>query len=169
MDRCSTVEGVLYVRSVNTAWFLALCFVSVYLYVNVVFFQFKFSHQPFTNAIMTLQSFALKRTMFLFRSSVASNSWRPHGLQHVRLPSFTVSWNLLKLCPLSRWILQARILEWVALPFSRGSSWPRDPTRVSYIASRFFTVWDSETFTENDIMILCCSVSHLPEIFTTSS
>ena len=73
--------------------------------------------------------------------------------------SFTVSWNLLKLCPLSRWILQARILEWVALPFSRGSSWPRDPTQVSYIASRFFTVWASETFTENDIMILCCLFS----------
>ena len=36
-------------------------------------------------------------------------------------------------------ILQARILEWVALPFSRGSSQPRDRTRVSYIAGRFFT------------------------------
>ena len=31
----------------------------------------------------------------------------------------------------------ARILEWVAIPFSRGSSWPRDLTQVSYIASRF--------------------------------
>ena len=30
-------------------------------------------------------------------------------------------------------ILQARILEWVAIPFSRGSSWSRDQTRVSYI------------------------------------
>jgi len=30
-------------------------------------------------------------------------------------------------------ILQARILEWVAIPFSRGSSRPRDPTRISYI------------------------------------
>ena len=38
-------------------------------------------------------------------------------------------------------ILQARILEWVAIPFSRGSSWPRDQTRVSCIAGRFFTVW----------------------------
>ena len=37
-------------------------------------------------------------------------------------------------------ILQARILEWVAIPFSRGSSWPRDQTLVSYIAGRFFTV-----------------------------
>ena len=31
-------------------------------------------------------------------------------------------------------ILQARILEWVAIPFSRGSSWPRDRTCVSYIS-----------------------------------
>ena len=38
-------------------------------------------------------------------------------------------------------ILQARILEWVAIPFSRGSSWPRDRTQVPCIASRFFTVW----------------------------
>ena len=38
-------------------------------------------------------------------------------------------------------ILQARILEWVALPFSRGSSQPRDQTQVSHIAGRFFTNW----------------------------
>ena len=37
-------------------------------------------------------------------------------------------------------ILQARILEWVAFPFSRGSSQPRDRTQVSRITDRFFTV-----------------------------
>ena len=31
-------------------------------------------------------------------------------------------------------ILQARILEWVAIPFSRGSSWPRDRTHISYVS-----------------------------------
>ena len=36
-------------------------------------------------------------------------------------------------------ILQAGILEWVAIPFSRGSSRPRDWTQVSCIAGRFFT------------------------------
>ena len=36
-------------------------------------------------------------------------------------------------------ILQARILEWVAVPFSRGSSQPRSQTWVSCIAGRFFT------------------------------
>ena len=38
-------------------------------------------------------------------------------------------------------ILQARILEWVVIPFSRGSSWPRGWIQVSYIAGRFFTIW----------------------------
>ena len=38
-------------------------------------------------------------------------------------------------------ILQARILEWVAIPFSRGSSQTRDQTQVSRIARRFFTSW----------------------------
>ena len=38
-------------------------------------------------------------------------------------------------------IFQARILEWVAIFFSRGSSWPRDRTQVSCIAGRCFTVW----------------------------
>ena len=36
-------------------------------------------------------------------------------------------------------ILQARILEWFAIPFSRGSSQSRDRTQVSCTASRFFT------------------------------
>ena len=36
-------------------------------------------------------------------------------------------------------ILQARILEWVAFPFSRGSSQPRDQSQVSHIAGGFFT------------------------------
>ena len=36
-------------------------------------------------------------------------------------------------------ILQARILEWIAIPFSRGTSQPRDQTLVSCIAGRFFT------------------------------
>ena len=38
-------------------------------------------------------------------------------------------------------ILQARILEWVAFPFSRASSQPRDRTEVSRIAGRFLTSW----------------------------
>ena len=38
-------------------------------------------------------------------------------------------------------ILQAKIIEWVAILFSRGSSWPRDQTQVSRISGRFFSIW----------------------------
>ena len=50
--------------------------------------------------------------------------------------------------PLSMEILQARILEWVAYPFSRGSSQPRNQTRVSLIVGRFFTSWAISIFPE---------------------
>jgi len=38
-------------------------------------------------------------------------------------------------------IFPARVLEWVVISFSRGSSWPRDQTRVSHIIGRCFIVW----------------------------
>ena len=38
-------------------------------------------------------------------------------------------------------ILRARILQWVAISFSRGSSGPKNRTQVSYIAGRWFTGW----------------------------
>ena len=43
-------------------------------------------------------------------------------------------------------ILQARILEWVAISFSRGLSQPRDQTWVSCIVGRFFTDWATRKF-----------------------
>ena len=54
--------------------------------------------------------------------SVVSDSLQPHGLH-------------------STWNSQVRILEWVAFPFSRESSQPRDQTQVSCIAGGFFTIW----------------------------
>ena len=45
-------------------------------------------------------------------------------------------------------IFQARVLEWVALSFFRGSSWPRDQTLVSCIAGRHFTVWATREASE---------------------
>ena len=50
-------------------------------------------------------------------------------------------------------ISQARILEWVAIPFSRGSSWPREGMQVSRIAGSFFTVWTTR------VVIWCYVVS----------
>ena len=93
---------------------------------------------------------------------VMANSLWPHGLYSpwsspgqntgVGGPSLLqgifpiqgLNWGL----PHCRWILyqlsqqgSPRILEWVAYPFSRGSFWSRNWTRVSYIAGRFFTSW----------------------------
>ena len=61
------------------------------------------------------------------------------SLSHIRL--FVTPWTVACQAPLSMGILQARILEWVAVPSSRGSSQPRDRTQVSLIAGGFFTVW----------------------------
>ena len=50
-------------------------------------------------------------------------------------------WTVACQAPLSMGILQEIILEWVAMPFSRGSSQPRDQTQVFHITGRFFTIW----------------------------
>ena len=50
-------------------------------------------------------------------------------------------WTVAHQAPLSMGILHARILEWVAMPSSRGSPQPRGWTGVSCIAERFFTIW----------------------------
>ena len=54
---------------------------------------------------------------------------------------FVTPWTVAHQAPLAMEILQARILEWVAMPSSRGSSQPRDQTQVSRVAGRFFTIW----------------------------
>ena len=73
-----------------------------------------------------------------------------HLFQEVILESVKVSQSCPTLCvPMNytvHGILQARILQWVAFPFSRGSSQPRDPTQVSHIANRFFTSWPIKEF-----------------------
>ena len=53
---------------------------------------------------------------------------------------FETPWTVAYQAPLSMGILQARILEWVAMPSSRGSSQLKDQTQVSRIAGRFFTI-----------------------------
>ena len=59
--------------------------------------------------------------------SVVSNFFWPHGLQPARLP-----------CP---WNSPGKNTGVIAIPFSKGSSQPRDRTQVSHIAGGFFTSW----------------------------
>ena len=49
-------------------------------------------------------------------------------------------------------IFQARVLEWGAISFSRGPSWPRDRTRVSRIAGRRFTLWATREAPQTDLL-----------------
>ena len=51
------------------------------------------------------------------------------------------TFNILCQAPLSMGILQARILEWVAMPSSRRCFWLRDWAQVSHIAGGYFTIW----------------------------
>ena len=60
-------------------------------------------------------------------------------------------------------ILQARILQWVAFPFSRGSSQPRDPTQVPHIAGGFFTSWATREALEGEQMLNEHMCDHLSE------
>ena len=57
-------------------------------------------------------------------------------------------------------IFQARVLEWIAIAFSRGSSWPRNRTRVSRIAGRRFTLWAAVYTSHNNEQYLCCNFKH---------
>ena len=61
------------------------------------------------------------------------------SLSHVQL--FATLCIIAHQAPLSMGF-QARILEWVAMPFSGGSSQHSDQTQVSHVADEFFTVWD---------------------------
>ena len=59
-------------------------------------------------------------------------------------------------------ILQARILEWVDFPFSRGPSQPKDQIQVSHIAGRFFTSWvtrEGQIFLRFTHVLACVTVS----------
>ena len=99
---------------------------------------------------------------------IASHMWQHHNFLHewLYMPVSSVLAHSLKqvvlvsqLCPTLCYpmdcsspgscvygFLQARILEWVAFPFSNGSSWPRDRSWVSCIAGRFFTIWAGTQF-----------------------
>ena len=67
-------------------------------------------------------------------------------------------------------ILQARILEWVAISFSRGSSGPRDWTQVSRIVGRRFNLWATRADPYNSVSYsyLLCKDLHFPGVFPSS-
>ena len=85
-------------------------------------------------------------------SSVLSISWfiserdYPGHVSAIRLLCLSL------ICSSVLGILQARILEWVAISFSRGSSQPRDGTQVSNTAGRLFTNWATREITFSHLL-----------------
>ena len=64
-----------------------------------------------------------------------------------------------------RGIIQARVLEWVAISFSRGSSQPRDQTWVSHTAGRHFTIWATGSKQEKEyVKAVYCHPAYLTYI-----
>ena len=94
-------------------------------------------------ASASLSFLLYKLTLCVSRSVVSDSLW-PHGLYS--LPSSSVFG-----------IFQARILEWVAISFSRGSSQPRDRTWVSCIAVRCFTIWATTEAPKLTLMMVISS------------
>ena len=65
---------------------------------------------------------------------------------------FATLWTIASQAPLSTGVSRHSpewLLQWVAIPFSRGSSWPRDQTWVFCITGRFFTIWATREASEN--------------------
>ena len=80
--------------------------------------------------------------------------WKCWQLNHVQL--FATLWTVAASSSVQG-IFQARILEYSIIPFSRGSSWPRDWTQVSCITSRFFALWATKEGMFNTDESLKCS------------
>ena len=103
-----------------------------------------------------------RKSLWSESHSVVSDSLQPHGLyspwnspgQNTGLGSLSLFQGIFPTQGLNPGLLHCRqilyqlshkgspkMLEWVAYPFSSGSSWPRNRTRVSCIAGWFFTNW----------------------------
>ena len=95
--------------------------------------------------------------------SPAVEVWNPNhwcvcawSLSHVWL--FATPWTVVHQTSLSMDSLGKNTGVWVAIPFSRGSSQPRDQTQVSCFAGRFFTIWttmEAPGLPGNSLSIIC--------------
>ena len=126
---CMHIYVYIYMtEKIKSPYFSFDYFISTLLFFFSLYFPYIYSH--------THKSFSFKLS-----------SLRLHLDKSVCINySFTQEWKWKSCLPLCdpmdytlHGILQARILEWVAFPFSRGSSQPRDQTQVSHVAGRFFT------------------------------
>ena len=86
----------------------------------------------------------VKNPLAMWETWVCSLGWEDPlekgKATHSSILTWRIPWTVAHQAPMSMGILQAKILEWVAMPSPRGSSQPRDQTQVSHIASGFFTI-----------------------------
>ena len=75
-----------------------------------------------------MKDWSISSLKWKWSRSVMSDSLQPHGLTRSSIHG----------------IFQARVLEWVAISFSRGYSWPRDWTGDSHIVGRHITIWATQ-------------------------
>ena len=83
------------------------------------------------------------------------------GVQSPQSCLFVTPWTVAHQAPLFMGILQARLLEWVAISFSRGSSQSRDRTWVSCTAGRFCTTESPEKPIVSLLLLLLSRFSHV--------
>ena len=108
--------------------------------------QINTEQSKFGGATLSLSACSVYHVSWLFHSqnSCLAKKVKVKSLSHVQLLGTprTVAYLLLHPpCSSVHGIFQARVPEWVAISFSRGSSWPRDRTQVSRTVGRHITIW----------------------------
>ena len=101
-----------------------------------------------------LQARILEWVAFLFSRGSSQAQGLDSGLPHCR-------WILYQLSHQG----SPRILEWGASPFSSGSSWPRNQTRVSWIAGRFFISWVTREAITHEPIFMSSFIGTQPHSF----
>ena len=94
------------------------------------------------DTVVSITSSEWKTTYATFLPALVASKTKSqvlHVLVLRRVRLFATPWTIAHQAPLFMGILQARILEWMAMLCSRGSSWPRNWTGVSCITGGFFT------------------------------
>ena len=123
---------------------------------GLISWQSKGLSRVFSNTTVRKHPFFGTRLLYGSRLTSIHDYWENHSvdymdlywqsdvsstcmLSHSVMSDSETPWTVAHQAPLSIGILQARILEWVAMPWSNRSSQPMDQTQVSHIAGGFFT------------------------------
>ena len=127
------------------------CHASMLFYLSRIFLLNSCIHCSVTKLCLTLTSWT---TAVLKWSEVAQSCSTLCDLMDCSLQ-----------CSSIHGIFQARVLEWVAICFSRGSSWPRDWILISCIVGRCFTIWATREEVPNLFLTTSSSYFFILNVF----